>query len=140
MRTRWRAAAAMLGPALLSACAGYTWNGTAFVAPTTTQTRRWFEQPILDGRDDRAELLDWYLEEYNGKCVPIFDVGDFERCNAALEKNYHRVEAQRGLPYRSLSEDIVPKYPPESLPLPPPLTTTDCDPNPLGGGFSCTSY
>ena len=106
-----------------------------------------FDQPLLDGRDARAKLVDWEIREYNGKCVPLverFDMGAVEQCKAKLEKLYHDYERRAGLRYRSLSQDVSPKWPRGSLPPPPPPPMmpmmTDCTPDAWGGGFRCTSY
>jgi hypothetical protein len=115
----------------------------ACTAPPAPPQPVTFDRPVLDGRDDRAELVDWYLREYNGKCVTLLDsdsssMSAVEKCRGALERHYHSVEAERGLPYRSLDADVEPRY--RSLPPPPMMMETDCEPNVLGGGFSCSNY
>ena len=104
-----------------------------------------FAEPMLDGRDNRAELGDWEVREHNEKCVPLledFGMGAVDKCSGYLEKLYHYHAKRAGLPYRSLSQDVSPKYSPGLLPPPPPMMpmSTDCMPNALGGGFNCTSY
>ena len=99
-----------------------------------------FDTPTLDGRNNRAELVDWALREHNGICVPIEEEhgpGAFYRCQAKVDELYHYYERKADLPYRSLSEDTVhpPLTPPPSMPM-----QTNCMPNIGGGGFNCTSY
>jgi hypothetical protein len=106
----------------------------SYDAPVRARAERRAEQDRQ--YQNRQRLLDWYMDNWRLRCLPL-RLSKSDICDVELQKKYHDVEKEWGLPYQSLN---VGSSSPPPMPPPPmqPITQTDC--SFIFGQLSCISW